>query len=207
MNPAAASAPGPGPCTAIALGANLGDPLATLTAVRPLLSQVLQHWAGADPAVGPWRLRWSPLFRTVPVGGPAGQPPYLNAVLLASGPAGNRAATGASGGDPLALLLALQSLEAAFGRQRLQPWGPRSLDLDLLWCGDYQRQSAALWLPHPLYLERAFVLAPLAAVAAELVPPGAGRRVSELLADLLAALPDDGSPPPQRLPPHAGWPE
>ncbi len=85
MNPAAASAPGPEPCTAIALGANLGDPLATLTAVRPLLGQVLHHWAGADPAVAPWRLRWSPLFRTAPVGGPAGQPPYLNAVLLASG--------------------------------------------------------------------------------------------------------------------------
>ncbi len=207
MNPAAASAPAPEPCTAIALGANLGDPLATLTAVRPLLGQVLHHWAGADPAVAPWRLRWSPLFLTAPVGGPAGQPPYLNAVLLASGPAGNGSAAGTSGGDPLPLLLALQGLEAAFGRQRLQPWGPRSLDLDLLWCGGHQRQSAALWLPHPLYLERAFVLAPLAALAAELVPPGAGRRVGELLGDLLAAVADDGSPPPQRLPPQAGWPE
>lgn len=207
MNPAAASAPGPEPCTAIALGANLGDPLATFTAVRPLLGQVLHRWAGADPAVAPWRLRWSPLFRTAPVGGPAGQPSYLNAVLLASGPSGDGAAAEASGGDPLPLLLALQSLEAAFGRQRLQPWGPRSLDLDLLWCGGHQRQSAALWLPHPLYLERAFVLAPLAALAAELVPPGGGRQVGELLADLLAAELDDGSPPPQRLAPQAGWPE
>ena len=51
------------------------------------------------------------------------------------------------------------------------------------------------------------MLAPLAAVAAELVPPGAGRRVGELLGDLLAAVADDGSPPPQRLPPQAGWPE
>ncbi|MBE9172293.1 2-amino-4-hydroxy-6-hydroxymethyldihydropteridine diphosphokinase [Cyanobium sp. LEGE 06143] len=207
MNPAAASTAAPGPSTAIALGANLGDPLATLTAVRPLLSQVLQHWAGADPAVGSWRLRWSPLFRTAPVGGPAGQPPYLNAVLLASGPGDEGAAGAPSGGDPLPLLLALQSLEAAFGRQRLQPWGPRSLDLDLLWCGGHRRQSTALWLPHPLYLERTFVLAPLAALAPELVPPDAGRRVDELLAELVAAGQDDGSPPPQRLAPQVGWPE
>ena len=61
---------------AIALGANLGDPAATLAAVRPLLAELVQ----------PARCRWSPLFRTEPVGGPAAQPPYCNAVLLVEPP-------------------------------------------------------------------------------------------------------------------------
>lgn len=153
--------------------------------MRPQLAEVLRAWAscGERSAEAP-PLRWSPLFRTAPVGGPPDQPAYVNAVLLVGGK---------SGADPMTLLLALQSLEAAFGRQRQVRWGPRSLDLDLLWCGGHRCESAALWLPHPRWQQRAFVRAPLAALAPELV----------------AALPalESAEPAPERLPPRPGWAE
>jgi 2-amino-4-hydroxy-6-hydroxymethyldihydropteridine diphosphokinase len=101
-------------------------------------------------------VRWSPLFCTAPLGGPAGQPDYLNAVVLVS------PAIPPTPVLALKLLTELQALEQRFARQRLERWGPRSLDLDLLW-----HHSQALELPHPRLLERAFVLAPLAAIDAD----------------------------------------
>jgi len=71
------------------------------------------------------------------------------------------------------LLLALQRLESAAGRQRPYLHAPRTLDLDLLLYGDAQMQSPALMLPHPRMWERAFVLWPLADVAPEKVQPQA----------------------------------
>ncbi|MFO8237988.1 MAG: 2-amino-4-hydroxy-6-hydroxymethyldihydropteridine diphosphokinase [Prochlorococcaceae cyanobacterium] len=197
------------PDLAIALGANLpsptGPPLATLLAVRPLLTQLLADWhaAFADPGGGAaGQLIWSPLFRTAPVVGPVEQPPYLNAVLLvrAAGSPGCAAAA--------ALLEGLHQLERQFGRQRRERWGPRSLDLDLLWWGRLGCSGGALELPHPRWRQRAFVLAPLAAIAADLTSPptDASRAVSHrrLLAEALA---EAGEAPPQRLPGCPGWPE
>ncbi|MFM7312162.1 MAG: 2-amino-4-hydroxy-6-hydroxymethyldihydropteridine diphosphokinase [Cyanobium sp.] len=184
---------------AVALGANLGDPGATLLAVRPLLAELLLPLA--EPSlVAPFsRLLWSPLFRTVPVGGPPEQPDYLNAVVLLEGMRPDP--------DPLALLLELQDLERRFGRERRERWGPRLLDLDLLWCGEQRCRHGELELPHPRLAERAFVLAPLAAIDPQLVPHLPDQpaiRCGERLAALLAA---GGEPPPQRLPPRPGWPE
>jgi len=185
---------------AIALGANLGDPAATLISVRPLLEANLHAWAEASS----W-FRWSPLFRTEPVGGPAGQPAYMNAVVLID-------PLPPAAGDALALLRRLQALEARFARVRHEHWGPRSLDLDLLWCGACRTATAELELPHPRLSQRSFVLAPLAAIDPALVPPdqsagqhpGAGRSCAELLAALLPRL---AEAPPERLPPRPGWPE
>ena len=202
------------PSLAIALGANLGDPQATLEAVRPLLQALLEGLLQERaPQPGgqrrPIRLRWSPLFRTEPVGGPPGQPAYLNGVLLVEGVAGLEA-------RPLELLQGLQALEAQFGRQRLEAWGPRTLDLDLLWWGDQRVQAAALELPHPRLRQRSFVLAPLAAIDPLLVPPGQaatggpspGPSPSQDCRTLLAALlPRLREAAPQRLPGRAGWPE
>ena len=192
---------------AIALGANLGDPAATLIAVRPLLAVVLARWfSGHSPPTQPApTLHWSPLFRTEPVGGPAGQPAYLNGAVVMEAPAG----IGSSLAPPLALLEALQALEAQFGRQRLEPWGPRSLDLDLLWCGDICCNSGVLDLPHPRLLERSFVLAPRAAIDPNLMPPGKPQGIplpscGALLSQLLPQLQEA---PPERLLPQQGWPE
>ena len=184
---------------AVALGANLGDPAATLVAVRPLLAELLLPLAELSPAALPSRLRWSPLFRTAPVGGPPGQPDYLNAVVLLDGLRPDP--------DPMALLLELQALERRFGRERRERWGPRLLDLDLLWCGERVCMRGELELPHPRLAERAFVLAPLAAIDPALVPPLAdlpSRCCGERLTELLRAGQES---PPERLPPRPGWPE
>ncbi|MGL6134414.1 MAG: 2-amino-4-hydroxy-6-hydroxymethyldihydropteridine diphosphokinase [Prochlorococcaceae cyanobacterium] len=215
----AEAAAGGAPDLAIALGANLpspaGPPLATLLAVRPLLERVLADWQAALCRSAPGaagRLIWSPLFRTAPVGGPADQPAYLNAVLLVRG-AGSPGCAAAC-----ALLERLHQLERRFGRQRREPWGPRSLDLDLLWWGQLRCRGGDLELPHPRWRQRAFVLAPLAAIAA--APPGqeatttcaarqicaplTGEHLAEALAAALAAADE---PAPLRLAGRPGWPD
>lgn len=209
---------------AVALGANLGDPLTTLLAVRPLLAELLLRWwlppqvaRPADGQVGPTpRLRWSPLFRTAPVGGPADQPPYLNAVVVVDG---GTARARADRPDPVQalppqalkageLLERLLELERRFGRIRGERWGPRSLDLDLLWCGADPVEQPGLSLPHPRLRQRAFVLAPLAAIEAALLVPGDGLLPPAGAAALLAGLPPPAlEPPPQRLGGTPGWPE
>lgn len=183
-----------GDTLAVALGANLGEPVATLVAVRPLLEALLLPLAGPGA-----HCRWSPLFRTAPVGGPADQPDYLNAAVLLEGVRPDA--------DPQVLLLELQALERRFGRERRERWGPRLLDLDLLWCGVQVCRHGELELPHPRLAERAFVLAPLAAIEPQLLPPLADQpplSCGERLAALLIA---GGEPPPQRLSPAPGWPE
>ncbi len=201
---------------AIALGANLGEPIRTLQAVRPLLDEVFRTgWIdGFSPApIAPPpspRCRWSPLFLTEPVGGPADQPPFINAVLLVdqiSLAPGSPQGDG-PGMDPIALLGRLQSFEQRFGRERLERWGPRSLDLDLLWWGEQRIETPRLTLPHPRLRERSFVLAPLAAIDASFplpaIPTAGSIPCGELLASLLPRL---GEAPPARLPPRSGWPE
>ena len=142
---------------AVALGANhpsaVGLPRTTLLAVRPLLEEQLQVWASEALA-----FRWSELHDTAPVGGPPDQPPYCNAVLLVEGLTVSPSEVAA-----LQLLDALQGLEQQFGRDRSreQRWGPRSLDLDLLFWGELRIDHPRLLLPHPRLHLRNFVLAPL----------------------------------------------
>jgi len=135
------------PVTAyIGLGANLGDPQATiLKAVNDL---VLIH--------GVSLIKCSSLYQTAPLD--AGGPDYVNAVVeiqtILTAPA---------------LLAQLQALEQAAGRQRPFRNAPRTLDLDLLTYGDARIQSEALTIPHPRMGERAFVLVPLAEIAPQAV--------------------------------------
>ncbi len=161
----------------VGLGANLGDPTATLAAAI--------HALAALPQV---RLRGvSRLYATRPVG-VRDQPPFRNAVVVLDVPAGPDPATGA-----IALLAALKGLERAFGRRDRERWGPRELDLDLLVFGrarlslarppgglslDPGRADRLLVVPHPDAGERLFVLAPLSDLAPGLVPPGWGETVA-----------------------------
>jgi 2-amino-4-hydroxy-6-hydroxymethyldihydropteridine diphosphokinase len=144
---------------AIALGTNLpygdGGPRQTLLAVRPLLTVVLNDWAGA-----PLQFSWSPLLESTPVGGPPGQPRYWNAVVVVHGLLASRSTQAA-----LTLLDGLHQLESQFGRQRSseQRWGPRTLDLDLLFWGELRIEHPRLVLPHPRMHLRSFVLEPLLA--------------------------------------------
>lgn len=145
----------------IALGANLGDPRGALAFARRRLAGLGEVTAA------------SRLYRTAPVGGPPGQPDYLNAALAL------RTDLGAA-----ELLRALLDVEREAGRVRRERWGPRTLDLDLLGRGDLVLDTPDLVLPHPRLLERAFVLAPLAEVAPRWRHPVAGVTVEAALAAL-----------------------
>jgi len=121
------------------------------------------------------RTRASSLWRSEPFGDPA-QPWYVNAVVeLELRP----------GADPHALLRELRALERAAGRPDARARNaPRALDLDLLLFGGAVVATPDLTVPHPGLTLRRFVLAPLAELAPELVPPGETRSVAALLRDL-----------------------
>lgn len=96
----------------------------------------------------------SNVFETAPVGGPDNQGAYLNMVAEVETEL-----------DPLSLLRFLNEVEADSGRERLVHWGPRTLDLDILFYDDVTIASEVLTIPHPRFAERRFVLAPLSQVA------------------------------------------
>jgi 2-amino-4-hydroxy-6-hydroxymethyldihydropteridine diphosphokinase len=155
----------------IGLGANVGNARAALTAaVHALAALPGAALAGV-----------SRLYVTTPVE-VADQPDFHNAVVALDVPAGPGGNTG-----PIALLLALKSIERAFGRQERFRYGPRELDLDLLIFGEEQmavervaegrspdpaKATRLLEVPHPEARRRLFVLAPLADLAPDLIPPG-----------------------------------
>jgi 2-amino-4-hydroxy-6-hydroxymethyldihydropteridine diphosphokinase len=161
----------------IGLGANIGDAQATLNAaVHALAAMPNAALAGV-----------SRLYVTAPVG-VTDQPDFHNAVVALDVPAGPGAGSG-----PIALLLALKSIERAFGRVERARHGPRELDLDLLLFGDervsVERPEAGpspdparswhlLDVPHPRAHERLFVLAPLSDLAPEFAPPGWNETVA-----------------------------
>jgi 2-amino-4-hydroxy-6-hydroxymethyldihydropteridine diphosphokinase len=121
---------------AIGLGANLGDRAAALQAAIDGL--------GAQTTV----VAVSSIFETVPVGGPP-QPDFYNAVVLIDTTLG-----------ATELLNLAHSLEAAAARVRLEHWGPRTLDVDVLAYDDERSDDPDLTLPHPRAHERAFVVLP-----------------------------------------------
>ena len=165
----------------IALGANLpaGDSSPEVT-----LRAALQKIEGAGMTV----LAVSPFYRT-PCFPPGAGPDYVNA-----------AAHLRADSSPDAMLAGLHEIEAMFGRERNERWGMRTLDLDLIACGDVvlpdrdtfnawldleadaQRQATPdkLILPHPRLQDRAFVLVPLRDIAADWRHPVLNRTVDEM---------------------------
>ena len=136
----------------VALGANLGDPKATVLAAFAALANLSESRVA----------RCSSLYRTAPVG-ILSQPDFVNAVALLETTL-----------PPEALLDALLDIEARFGRIRRERNGPRTLDLDLLLYDDIELDLPHLTLPHPRLHLRAFVLLPLAEVAPDLAIPRRG---------------------------------
>lgn len=143
----------------LALGSNLGD-----------RQDILQGGVDAIDGIEGVRLtRISPVYETIPVGGPP-QPDYLNAVVLAEVSI-----------PSLDLLDRLHEVEAAFDRVRVVRWGPRTLDIDIITVAGEHSDDQELTLPHPRAHERAFVLAPWHDADPDAVLPGYG-RVTDLLA-------------------------
>ncbi|HEY0085771.1 MAG TPA: 2-amino-4-hydroxy-6-hydroxymethyldihydropteridine diphosphokinase [Allosphingosinicella sp.] len=118
----------------------------------------------------------------------------------AMGPAGrgfaNAAALLASDLDPPELLARLKRIERSFGRRPGRRWGPRVLDLDVILWSEGPWEGAGLIVPHPAYRERAFVLDPLAEVAAAWRDPLTGATVRQLLHRLRARRAVDPAPRP-----------
>jgi 2-amino-4-hydroxy-6-hydroxymethyldihydropteridine diphosphokinase len=129
----------------LGLGSNLGDRAAHLR-------------AALDALDGKGLVAVSPVYETEPVGGPDDQGPYLNLVVVLSTEA-----------SPRELLDLCRRLEATAGRVRGERWGPRTLDVDVLWIDGEVVDEPDLVVPHPRMWERRFVLAPLRDVAPYLV--------------------------------------
>ena len=143
----------------IALGANIGNPQEQMDLAVALLKESLEITA------------ISSYYVTAPVGGPS-QPDYLNAVCLAESEL------------PAAELLALlHGIEKVLGRERIEKWGPRTIDLDLIQYGGILSYAEELQLPHPRAHERRFVLEPWAEIDPDALLLTHG-KISELLAQL-----------------------
>lgn len=143
----------------LGLGGNIGDVRATLAVAIPRLeAKGLRVVArSADYGTPPW--------------GKLDQPPYVNACLAAD-----------TDLTPEALLAAVLAVEQEFGRRRIEKWGPRTLDIDILTYDDRTIDQPGLIVPHPYMLERAFVVVPLAEIAPDLSVHG--RRVGDVAATI-----------------------
>jgi 2-amino-4-hydroxy-6-hydroxymethyldihydropteridine diphosphokinase len=116
--------------------------------------------------------RLSPLYESAPVGGPP-QPAFVNAALAV------RFA------GPLEVLLEeLQRIENQLGRERSKRWGPRTVDLDILWAGQRTSTTSSLTVPHEQLTNRSFALRPLLDIFPEACDPRDGTRYTPILGGL-----------------------
>ena len=151
--------------TAIALGSNLGDRLGNLRAARQRTGDL----ADVQPPI-----LSSATYETEPIGCEPGAANFLNAVVEFD-----------YEGDPMQLLEQLVRIEESLGRKRRHPKNvSRTIDIDLLYCGDRQIDNEGLRLPHPRMHLRRFVLQPLVDIRPDLILPKQKKSVADLLAEL-----------------------
>ena len=154
----------------LSLGSNLGDRAAQLHAAIEGLDKVE-------------RTRVAAVSRTLETEawGDEDQPEFLNLAVEIE-----------TALEPLELLNALKDLEKKLGRRHGTRWGPREIDLDIILWGSKVLECPDLTLPHKEFRRRAFVLEPLAEIAADAVDPVSGSTVRELAMQLEAADRNEG---------------
>jgi len=147
---------------AVALGSNLGERLANLRNARKNIAAL----SGALPP-----MRSSGIYETEPVGCEKGAAKFLNAAIEFG-----------YAGEAVELLHKLAAIEKLLGRPAAHPKNvSRTLDLDLLYFGDLEIETADLQLPHPRIIDREFVLRPLADIRPDLILPNQSEPVASLL--------------------------
>jgi len=150
--------------TAVALGSNLGDRLSNLRAAR----QAILGFSNVKPPVIS-----SAVYETEPVACEPGAEKFLNAVVEFD-----------YEGDPLTLLEQLIRVEETLGRNRQHARNvSRTIDIDLLYCGEHIIEEKTVRLPHPRVHLRKFVLQPLSDIRSDLILPRQNKTVGELLED------------------------
>jgi len=142
----------------LSLGGNLGNTREIFEGAYPLI----------EKNIGKISV-YSSIYQTQ-AWGPIPQDDFLNQVLLVSTTL-----------NPQACLTEMLAIEKEFGRERKERWGPRSIDLDLLYYGDLIIAEADLTIPHPRIAERKFILTPLAEIAPLYVDPVSGLTANAML--------------------------
>ncbi len=152
----------------ISFGANIGDPWMTIQAAAARLRDHLCTQPCNCPSNLPV-FQLSRFFRTPPVGGPTGQPPFINAVAAIHTPA-----------TPWEVWNCIRNVEKEFGRVRNMRWEARRIDLDILLHDEVRIWTPHLKIPHPRMCMRRFILLPAADVARDWLDPVSGMTIGQL---------------------------
>jgi 2-amino-4-hydroxy-6-hydroxymethyldihydropteridine diphosphokinase len=144
----------------LALGANVGDPAANIEKAVKLIGDVMHD------------VKQAPIYRTKPVGY-TDQPDFLNTAVM-----------GQTDLSPEDLLKAIKDVERRIGRQQRFRWGPREIDIDIIFYGDRVIDTPKLTIPHSRFRERDFVLRPIADLNPQKIDPVSHLTVEQLLNSL-----------------------
>ena len=146
----------------IGMGSNLGDKVLHCEEAISEILKVDRHWLLAK----------SSLYKTQPIGYTA-QDWFVNGVIKME-----------TDLEPFDLLQTLKAIESRLGRVKTFPWGPRTIDLDILFYDDLEIRGETLNIPHPRLQERQFVLVPLAEIDPDFFHPVLKKTIRELLEGL-----------------------
>lgn len=144
----------------LALGSNIGDSQKNLYTAVQLLKTLLQD------------LRQAPVYRSKAIGY-TDQPDFFNTVV-----------SGQTDLSPQELLKKVKKIEQNIGRTPTFRWGPREIDIDIIFYGSQTLKGSGLIIPHPNFAERDFVLKPLSDLDPDLIDPISDQTVGQLLKNL-----------------------